>query len=49
VVSGGVRQFSFPELPEGLITRPTLVWQLLADRAGEQQVEITYLTGGLSW
>ncbi len=49
VVSGNVQEFSFPELPDGLITRPTLVWQLLADRAGEQQVEITYLTGGLSW
>jgi hypothetical protein len=49
VVSGNVQEYSFPELPDGLITRPTLVWQLLADRAGEQQVEITYLTGGLSW
>ena len=49
VVSGNVREYSFPELPDGLITRPTLVWQLLSDRAGEQQVEITYLTGGLSW
>lgn len=49
VVSGNVREYSFPELPDGLITRPTLIWQLLADRAGEQQVEITYLTGGLSW
>jgi len=49
VVSGNVQEYSFPELPDGLITRPTLVWQLLADQAGEQQVEITYLTGGLSW
>jgi hypothetical protein len=49
VVSGNVQEFSFPELPEGLITRPTLVWQLLADQAGTQEVEITYLTGGVSW
>ena len=49
VVSGNIQEFSFPELPEGLITKPTLVWQLLADQAGEQEVEITYLTGGLSW
>lgn len=49
VVSGNVQEYSFPELPDGLITRPTLMWQLMADRAGEQQVEITYLTGGLSW
>ncbi len=44
-----VQEFSFPELPEGLITRPTLVWRLMAEDAGEQEVEVTYLTGGISW
>jgi hypothetical protein len=38
-----------PKLPEGLITRPTLVWDLQADRAGAQKAEISYLTGGISW
>jgi hypothetical protein len=49
VISGSVKEVSFPELPEGLITRPTLVWQLMANEAGSQDVEITYLTGGVSW
>ncbi len=49
VISGDVREISFPELPDGLITRPTLVWQLMADGRGPQDVEITYLTGGLGW
>ena len=44
-----VAQFSFPELPDGLITRPTLVWRLFADRPGAQDVEVTYLTGGVNW
>ena len=44
-----VREFSFPNLPDGLITKPTLVWRLLADQAGTQDVEVTYLSGGLSW
>ena len=35
-----VQDFSFPELPEGLRTRPTLVWQVLADQAGAQDVEV---------
>lgn len=48
-VLGDVRQFSFPELPEGLITRPTLVWRLQAEQAGAHDVEVTYLTGGLNW
>jgi hypothetical protein len=44
-----IQEFSFPALPEGLITRPTLVWRLLSSRDGQQDVEITYLTGGVSW
>ncbi len=44
-----VREFSFPKLPEGLITRPTLLWQLDADEAGAHNVEVTYLTEGLNW
>ncbi len=39
----------FPDLPEGLITRPTLRWLLQVAQAGEQQVELTYLTGGMNW
>jgi hypothetical protein len=50
VVGGDdIQQFSFPELPDGLITRPTLVWRLSSPRAGAQDVEITYLTGGVTW
>jgi len=43
------RDVNFPALPEGLITRPTLRWLLNANTAGENQVELTYLTGGMSW
>lgn len=43
------RDIQFPELPEGLITRPTLRWLLDAAEGGAQQVELTYLTGGISW
>lgn len=38
-----------PELPEGLLTKPTLMWLLNARKAGEHQGEISYLTAGLSW
>ncbi len=47
--TGHVRDIRFPALPEGLITRPTLRWLLSAAQSGEQQVELTYLTGGMSW
>jgi len=42
-------QFILPALPQGLLTKPTLVWQLSSKQAGEHQGEISYLTGGLSW
>ncbi len=38
-----------PELPEGLLTKPTLVWKLSAAKGGEQQGEISYMTSGMSW
>jgi hypothetical protein len=41
-------RFSFPEIPENLIARPTLVW-LLDSRDGRQELEVSYLTGGLNW
>ncbi len=44
-----VQQFNFPELPQGLITKPTLVWLLDAGQGGNQDVEVTYMTGGINW
>jgi hypothetical protein len=44
-----VKEFSFPALPEGLITKPTLVWHLDSSEGGGQEVEVTYLTGGVNW
>lgn len=39
----------FPELPEGLITRPTLDWTIQSARKGDEKLEISYLTSGMSW
>jgi len=44
-----VQEFTFPELPEGLITKPTLVWLLRAREDGEQPFRVTYLTDGINW
>ncbi|MBL8023216.1 MAG: DUF4139 domain-containing protein [Elusimicrobia bacterium] len=38
-----------PELPEGFVTKPQLLWRVSAQKAGKQECEIAYLTGGLSW
>ncbi len=37
-----------PELPEALIDKPTLVWQL-ANEGTDHNIEVTYLTGGMNW
>jgi hypothetical protein len=37
------------ELPEGLLTKPTLVWKVNSTKAGKHDGEISYMTGGMSW
>jgi len=49
VSRANVRDLSFPALPGGLITRPTLVWKILSESAGDNEVEVSYLTDGLNW
>lgn len=38
-----------PALPEGLILKPMLSWQLEAQKAGSQTVEVSYMTSGIQW
>jgi hypothetical protein len=40
---------NFPELPEGLITRPTLFWLYQSDFSGTAACDVSYQTGGMSW
>jgi len=44
-----IADLSFPSLPEGLITRPTLVWKLDSQVDGKHASEVRYLTGGIGW
>ncbi|MEO1644146.1 MAG: DUF4139 domain-containing protein, partial [Chloroflexota bacterium] len=44
-----VQDIQFPELPSGLITRPTLRWLVDSATEGDQQVALTYLTSGINW
>ena len=39
----------FGELPGGLITRPTLEWDVMAAKAGTQRARVSYQTGGITW
>jgi len=43
-----VSKFEFPD-SAGLLTKPTLVWQVYSPVAGIRDVLTSYLTGGMSW
>ncbi|HUQ10220.1 MAG TPA: hypothetical protein VM146_07880 [Steroidobacteraceae bacterium] len=39
----------FPDLPGGLNTRPTLVWDIHSPSGGSHKTRVTYQTGGVTW
>ncbi|HEX6637226.1 MAG TPA: hypothetical protein VF033_06180 [Steroidobacteraceae bacterium] len=39
----------FPDLPGGLNTRPTLVWDIHSPSGGTHKTRVTYQTGGVTW
>src|SRR5213082_1359604 len=39
----------FPPLGDDTILKPTIEWQLQADKAGKLDAELAYVTGGMSW
>ena len=45
----GNYRFSVGSLPEGLITKPTLLWMVNTPKSGKQNVEISYQTAGMNW
>ncbi len=45
----GVRDIEFPELPQGLASRPALVWTLESPADGARDVTVTYVSSGFDW
>ncbi|MFB3892461.1 MAG: zf-HC2 domain-containing protein [Phycisphaerae bacterium] len=44
-----INMISFEKLPDGLLSKPTLVWDLKNAAAARQQFEVAYMTYGLKW
>jgi hypothetical protein len=44
-----VKRIQFSTLPEGLLTRPTLVWEVEANKAGKHLVEVSYIAQQVRW
>lgn len=49
IFSGHPGHLIFPEIPNNLISEPTLIWLLENRHSGPQKVEATYLTRGINW
>ena len=49
IVDADSAQIGLTSLPDGFLTRPTLVWDLIAGKGGEHQIRTTYQTAGLTW
>jgi len=49
ITLGSYDNIQFPKLPQGLIIKPTLVWHLQNEVAGNHQTEVSYLTSGMNW
>jgi hypothetical protein len=45
----GYSGVKLPSLPGGLITRPTLVWDVSAKEPGKQLARVAYQTSGITW
>lgn len=44
-----IKDIQFAALPDGLLTRPTLVWKVSSPSEGSQQIEVAYQTRGIEW
>ncbi|MEK6335304.1 MAG: DUF4139 domain-containing protein [Acidobacteriota bacterium] len=44
-----IAEMRFPDLPKNLVATPTLVWDLDNREAATQNIEASYLTGGMNW
>ncbi len=48
-ILNGYSGVSLPGLPGGLISKPTLVWDIDAARAGAHESRLAYQTAGMTW
>lgn len=48
VTFGYPARFAFPQVPDNLIAKPTLMW-LVSSQKAQQTIEVSYLTQNLNW
>ena len=48
-IVNGYSGIKLPKLPGGLITKPTLVWDIATSKPGEHRTRVAYQTTGITW
>jgi len=49
ISNDSVENVSLQQLPEGLVTRPTLIWLAQSETAGRELCRVTYTTADIAW
>src|SRR5437899_1928373 len=49
IYNDNIKRSQVSTLPDGLLTRPTLVWELEAKKAGKHLVEVSYVANQIRW
>jgi hypothetical protein len=49
IVLNPTGQIELTELPEGLVSRPSLLWKLDVDKAGTHDTQVSYIANGITW
>jgi hypothetical protein len=49
ISEGSVENISLEQLPEDLVTRPTLIWLAQSETAGKENCQVTYTTSDIGW
>jgi len=44
-----IQAIKLAKLPEGLITKPTLVWQIYTEKKGKQRIQLDYIARKIKW
>ncbi len=48
-IVNGYANLSLPSLPQGLRTKPTLIWDITTAKPGPHDVRVSYQTEGITW
>lgn len=49
IATDSIDDISLAQLPQGLVTRPTLVWLAQSEKSGKENCQVTYTTSNISW